>query len=165
LYEPVSTETLAQFINRIPGFHYDELLVLEDHGEILACLGGWGWSEVMRVTVKSLSRKLKMIGWMLTTARLLPRFPKPGDTMKQMMLIFAGFKEPTCLAALIRHLNNSALRNGVEQIFCICQRGDVLLKSVKGFISVDTAMHLYTKPLAENVSMAGMPVFINGIDL
>ena len=165
LYEPASAEILAQFICRTPAFDYEDLLVLENNGEILACLGGWDWSEVMRVTVKSLSWKLRIIGWMLTSTRILPRFPKPGDTMKQMMLIFVGFKEPTCLSALVRHLHNKALRNGMEQIFCICERGDVLLKGIKGFIRVDTAMHLYTKPLAKNVSMAGMPVFINGIDL
>jgi hypothetical protein len=165
LYEPASAETLEQFIWRTPAFDYDDFLVLENNGEILACLGGWDWSEVMRVTVKSLSLKLRMIGWMLTTTRILARFPKPGDTMKQMMLVLIGFKELTCLSALIRHLNNNALRKGMEQIFCICERGDVLLKSIKGFIRVETAMHLYTKPLVRNVSLAGMPVFINGIDL
>lgn len=165
LYEPASAETLEQFMCRTPAFDYNDLLVLEKNSELLACLGGWDWSEVMRVTVKSLSRKLKMIGWVLTTTRILARFPKPGDTMKQMMLIFVGFKDLTSLSALIRHLNNNALRKGMEQIFWICERGDVLLKSIKGFIRVDTAMHLYIKPLAQKVSMAGMPVFVNGIDL
>lgn len=165
LYEPVSAETFEQSMCRTPAFDYNDLLVLEKNSELLACLGGWDWSKVMRVTVKSLSRKLRMIGWILTTTRILARFPKPGDTMKQMMLIFVGFKDLTSLSALIRHLNNNALRKGMEQIFCICERGDVLLKSIKGFIRVDSAMHLYTKPLAQNVSMAGMPVFVNGIDL
>jgi len=31
---------------------------------------------------------------------------------------------------------HQALRNGMEQIFCVCERGDVLLKSMKGFIRV-----------------------------
>ena len=165
LYEPVSAETLEQSMCRTPAFDYNDLLVLEKNSELLACLGGWDWSKVMRVTVKSLSRKLRMIGWILTTTRILARFSKPGDTMKQMMLIFVGFKDLTSLSALIRHLNNNALREGMEQIFCICERGDVLRKSIKGFIRVDSAMHLYTKPLVQNVSMAGMPVFVNGIDL
>lgn len=165
LYEPASAETLAQFILRTPAFSNDNLLVLEEKGEILACLGGWDWSQVMRVTVKALSRRLQMIGWLLTTTRLLPRFPKPGDTMKQMMLTLIGFKEPAHLAVLIRYLNNQALRKGIEQVFCIYQPGDKLLKSMKGFIHVDTALHLYTKPLGQNVSMAGGPVFANGIDL
>jgi hypothetical protein len=119
----------------------------------------------MRVTVKALSRRLQMIGWLLATTRLLPRFPKPGGTMKQMMLTLIGFNEPAHLAVLIRYFNNQALRKGVEQVFCIYERGDMLSKSMKGFIRVNTALHLYTKPLAENVSIAGGPVFVNGIDL
>jgi GNAT superfamily N-acetyltransferase len=165
LYEPTTAEKLAQFIHRTPAFSHESLLILEDKGEILACLGGWDWSQVMRVTVKALSRKLKMIGWLLTTTRISPRFPKRGDTMKQMMLTLVGFKEPAQLAVLIRHLNNQALRNGMEQIFCVCERGDVLLKSMKGFIRVKNALHLYTKPFAHNVLVASKPVFVNGIDL
>jgi RimJ/RimL family protein N-acetyltransferase len=165
LYEPASAETLAQFIRRTPAFSHDDLLVLEEKGEMLACLGGWDWSQVMRVTVKALSRRLQMIGWLLTTTRMAPRFPKPGDTMRQMMLTLIGFKEPAHLAVLIRYLNNQALRKGIEQVFCICERGDRLLKSMKGFIRVNTALHLYTKSLAQNVSLAGGPVFVNGIDL
>jgi RimJ/RimL family protein N-acetyltransferase len=165
LYEPASAETLAQFIRRTPAFSHDNLFVLEEKGEILACLGGWDWSQVMRVTVKALSRRLQMIGWLLATPRILHRFPKPGATMKQMMLTLIGFKEPAHLAVLIRYLNNQALPKGVEQVFCICERGDLLLKSMKGFIRVNTALHLYTKSLAQNISMAGGPVFVNGIDL
>jgi RimJ/RimL family protein N-acetyltransferase len=165
LYEPTSAETVTQFIRRTPAFSHDNLFVLEEKGEILACLGGWDWSQVMRVTVKAHSRRLQMIGWLLAATRMVSRFPKPGDTMKQMMLILIGFKEPGHLAVLIRHLNNQALRKGVGQVFCICERGDRLLKSMKGFIRVNTTLHLYTKPLAQNVSMAGGPVFVNGIDL
>ena len=165
LYEPTSAETLTQFISRTPAFSSDSLLVLEDKGEILACLGCWDWSQVMRVTVKALSRKLQMIGWLLVTTRIFPRFLKPGDSMKQMMLTLIGFKESADLAVLIRYLNNHALRKGIEQIFCVCELGDVLLKSMKGFIRVDTGLHLYIKPLQQDVSMASGPVFVNGIDL
>ncbi len=165
LYEPNSAETLTQFIHRTPAFSQDNLLVLEDNSEILACLSGWDWGQVMRVTVKALSLKLQMTGWLLTATRILPRFPKPGDTMKQMMLTLIGFKESRHLAVLIRYLNNQALRKGIQQVFCICERGDALVESMKGFIHVDTALHLYTKPLARNVSMAKGPVFVNGIDL
>jgi len=76
-----------------------------------------------------------------------------------------GFKEPARLAVLIRHLNNKALRTGMHQLFCVCERGDVLLKSMKGFIRVNNTFHLFAKPLAQSVLMKGGPVFVNGIDL
>jgi hypothetical protein len=165
LYEPTSAETLARLIHRLPTFSHDNLLIFEVKGEILACLGGWDWSRVMEVTVQALSRKLKMVGWLLTTIRILPKFPESGQRMKQMMLTFIGFKEPAHLAVLIRHMNNQALRNDIEQIFCVCERDDLLLKSLKSFIRMNTAIHLYTKPLGKGVSLAGGPVFVDGIDL
>src|SRR5512139_2657353 len=41
LYGPTSTETLTQFVNRTPGYNLNNLFIVEDHGEILACLGFW----------------------------------------------------------------------------------------------------------------------------
>ncbi len=164
-YEPTSAETLAQFINRTRAYSSDSLLVLEDQREIVACLGFWNWSQVMRVTVEALSRKMRVMGFFLTATRILPEFLKPGDTLRQIMLTPVGFKDAAHLAVLVRHVNNQALLDGIQQIFSICERNHELLRSMKGFIRVDTAIHLYIKPLQENVLMSDGPVFINGIDM
>lgn len=168
LYEPASHEALVRFVTRTPAYSLDNLLILEDQGEILACLGFWDWSQIMKITMKSSSLKMKMMGSFLDIARLLwpmPRMPKVGNTLKQWCLTPIGFKDPRYLAVLLRYLNNLALQGGIEQIFCICGRGHPLISSMKGFIHVDTAMHLYVKPLQQNVSMSDAPVFIDGIDL
>jgi hypothetical protein len=115
--------------------------------------------------VKALSMKLKITGLMLTTTKILSQFPKPGVTMKQMMLILMCYKDPLYLAALIKTINNHAHQNGVEQIFCVCEPGDVLLKSMKGFLRVNTALHLYIKPLTQDFDLVDGPVYVNGIDL
>ena len=168
LYEPTSADALAQFINRTPAYNFDNLFVLEDQGEILASLGFWDWSQVMRITVETLSLKMRMFGLLLDIARIFrsaPRFLKPGDTLKQMMLTPIGFKDPAYLAVLLRYVNNQALRRGIEQMFCVCERDHVLLNSMKGFIRIDTAMNLYIKSIQENGLMANKPVFIDGIDI
>lgn len=168
LYEPTSADALAQFINRTPAYNFNNLLILEDQGEILACLGFWDWSQVMRITVEALSLKMRMIGLLMAIARIfrpMPRFIKPGDTLKQMMLTPIGFKDPEYLAVLLRYLNNQALRRGIEQMFCVCERDHVLLSSMKGFIRIDTAMNLYIKTIQQNVLIANKPVFIDGIDI
>ena len=164
-YEPTSAEALTQFINRTPAYSSDSLLVLEDQGEILACLGFWDWSQIMRITVKALSLKMRMIGFLLTTTRILPEFLKPGDIMKQIMLTPIGFKDPSHLAVLVRYVNNQALLSGIQQIFCICERDHMLLRSMKGFIRVNTAMHLYVMLLQQNISLSDTKVFIDGIDM
>jgi len=165
LYEPSSAEALAQFISRTPAYRSDSLLVLENQGEILACLGFWDWSQIMRVTVKTLSLKMRMIGFLLTTTHILSKFIKPGDIMKQIMLTPIGFRDPSHLSVLIRYVNNQALLNGIEQIFCICEQGHLLIRSMKGFIRVNTAIHLYVKLLQQNISPSDKQVFIDGIDM
>jgi GNAT superfamily N-acetyltransferase len=168
LYEPTSVETLTSFVNRTPAYSFSNLLVLEDRGEILACLGFWDWGQIMKITMKARSLKMRMMGSLIDIARNfrpMPRIPRPGDTLKQWCLTPIGFKDPKYLAVLLRYLNNLALQRGIEQIFCIGERDHALLSSLKGFIHVDTAMHLYVKPFQQDVSMGDRPVFINGIDL
>ncbi|MHC4459243.1 MAG: GNAT family N-acetyltransferase [Planctomycetota bacterium] len=168
LYEPQSTLGLSQFISRTPAFEFENILVLQDQGEILACLGFWDWSHIVRVTVQALGNKMKMLGLMLRIARVFKRMPKylkPGDSLKQIMLTCIGFKDPVHLQALVRYVNNQALLRGVEQIFCLCEPQHALLSSLKGFFRFDTAVHLYIKPLQQYIVLTDKPVFINGIDL
>jgi hypothetical protein len=122
----------------------------------------------MKITLKARSLKMKIMGFLLDITRLfwsMPRILKVGDTLKQWCLTPIGFRDPKYLEILLRYLNNLALKRGIEQFFCICERNHPLLTSLKGFIHVDTAMHLYVKLLQQNVSMGDRPVFINGIDL
>lgn len=168
LYEPTSAEALSQFINRTPAYSFENLLLLEDQGEIFACLGFWDWRQVMRISVIKRSLKMRMIGMLLDflrNFRPMPRRIKEGDTLKQMILTPIAFKDPGHLAVLIRYLNNQALQEGIEQIFCVCERDHVLLSAMKGFVRINTAIHLYVKTFQQNLLMGNNPVFVDGIDL
>ena len=168
LYEPTSAEGLATFIQRIPAYSFDSLLVLEDQGEILACLGFWDWRQIMRITVIERSLKMRMIGSLVDLVgrfRPMPRGVNAGDTLNQIMLTPIAFREPAHLTALLRCMNNRALSSSIEQIFCICESNHPLLNSMKGFIRINTGVNLYIKPLRPNISMSDKPVFVNGIDM
>jgi GNAT superfamily N-acetyltransferase len=167
-YEPLTDEDLDELIARVPGYSYDNLSVLEKDGEILACLGFWEWSSVMQVTVQAWSRKMRMMGLFLDIVGLfrpVPAPPKPGSLLKQVVLTPFGFRGTEHIAALLRHLNNRALNGRIEQIFLICERSHPVLDALKGFIHIDTDMHLYVKPLKEGLTLSGKPVFIDGLDL
>ncbi|NOR48458.1 MAG: GNAT family N-acetyltransferase [Methanosarcinaceae archaeon] len=168
LYETTSADALASFISRTPAYSFDNLFVLEDQGEIVACLGFWNWSQITSLTVKALSLKLRMIGLLLDIIRYfrpMPRSINSGSVLKQMVLTPIGFKNPRYLSMLLKYLNNLAFQRGIEQIFCFCKRNHVLLCSMKGFIRIDEKVYLYIKPLHENILLSDQPVFINGIDL
>jgi hypothetical protein len=168
LYAPTSAEGLKQFISRTPRYDYNNLLVLQDGDEILACLGYWDLSKIMRITVEALSLKIRIIGLLVRTAgifRSMPKSLKPGDLLKQIILTPIGFKDPAYLSILLRHLNNLALQKGIEQIFCICERDHMMLKSMRGFIRVNTTYNMTVKSLQPHGLKADNPVYINGIDL
>lgn len=168
LYGPTSAEALARFVNRTPAFSLTNTVVLEDQGEILASLGVWDWSQIARITVKSLSLRLRMTGMLADVIgyfRPVPRLPKAGTTLRQWCLTPIAFSAPEHLRPLFRYLNNRALEVGIEQIFCLCERGHPLLTGMKGLFRRDVGMHLYVKPLQQSAAIGQKPVFIDGIDL
>lgn len=168
MYEPISGEGLSQVISRTPGFNIENLLVLEEGGKISAFIGYIDWGQIMQITIESISLKMRMMGLMLKIVgifRSMPKFVKPGDTLKQIMIAFAGFKEPNHFILLLKYLNNKLLPQGIEQIFCICEKNHAILESMKGFIRIDTDINLYVKSLIGNGLNPDNPLFINGIDM
>jgi hypothetical protein len=168
LYEPLTADSLSRLIARTTAYSYENIVVLEEDGQILACLGFWDWSQVVQITVKALSFKMRALDFLIDVARILrpiPHGPKVGDVLKQMVLTPIGFKESEYLTVLLKHVNNCALDKGIQQIFYLCERDHPLLSCMKGFLHIDTLMHLNVKPLREDASLIEQPVFINGLDL
>ena len=165
LFEPASADALASQIQRIPTLDYGDVLVFEDEGRVKACLARWEWGKIMRITVLRLSLRMRLLGRMLVLARILPRFPGPGDTLRQMMLTMVGYESPTHLVPLVRYVNNVALRQGIEQLFYICERDGSILESIKGFTRVDTGANLYVKALESGASLGIGPVAMTGFDV
>jgi hypothetical protein len=102
---------------------------------------------------------------MIRVFRPVPRAPQPGDTLKQIVLNIIGYRDSRDMGILMKYVNNLALSRRIEQIFFLCENKHPLLGSIKGFIHIDTAMHLYVKPLQESVSLNTRPVFLNGLDI
>ena len=168
LYAPNTADTLIQFVERTPGYDYDNLLILKKGDEILACLGYWDLSKIMRITVEALNLKIRLIGFLVRVAgifRPMPKSLKPGDILKQIILTPIGFKDPVYFSILLRHLNNRALQMGIEQIFFICERDHPMLKDLRGFIRINTPHNLTVKVLQQTGIITDNPVYIDGIDL
>lgn len=168
LYEPKSAEQLLHFINRTPGYDLDNLFLLEESENILACLGFWDWSRVMRIKVEQLNTKMKLVKLLADLARFFrptPSMPQTGELLKQIMLTPIGFKHPKYLAPLLKHINNLARQKAIGLIYCVCEQGHPLLSSMRGFARMDTPIHVYVKYLLGNAILGNKPLFIDGIDL
>jgi GNAT superfamily N-acetyltransferase len=168
LYEPKSADGLQQFITRTPGYNCDNLLLLEENGKKLACLGFWDWSQVMKISVERLNMKMRLVRLFVDLARFfrpMPSAPRPGEILKQIMLTPIGFKHPKYLAPLLKTINNLARQKGIGYIYCVCEQDHPLLSAIHGFIRIDTSIHVYIKYLRENMILDNKPLFIDGIDL
>ena len=166
-YEPHLADSLARLIDRTPAFTFNDFIILEDRGKILACLGAWDWSQITKLTVKALSLRLRMITLIIDLARIfrpMPRSVKPGTTLKQWCLTLIGFKAPEHLATLLRYMNNLAMKRGIDQIFCVCEQGHEILNALKALFHVNVGVHLYVKSFEGELD-AKNRVFLNGIDL
>lgn len=166
LYTPVTPEGLAQFVTHTPGYTLDNVVVLEDK-RITACMGVWDWSQISQITVKALAVKYRVMGFFVNALHhmlLMPRVPQPGTTLTQWCLTPIGVTNSEQVAPLLRYMNNRALDNGVEQIFCVCGENNALLKGVKKFSRVDIPIHVYVKPF-QRIELGDNPVFLDGIDL
>lgn len=166
-YELHTAESLIRFIDRTPGFTFNDFIVLENHNDILACLANWDWSQITKLTVKALSFRLKMITLIMNTVGLfrpIPRPVKPGTILKQWCLTLIGYKAPEHLTTLLRHMNNLAIKRGIDQIFCVCEQDHEILTALKGLFHVNVGVHLYVKLFGGGLD-AKKRVFLNGTDL
>ncbi len=168
LYESMTAESLDRLIRRTPVYSYNDIFVLKKGKRIMACLGYWDWSRVMRITVKALSFKVQVMSILIDIVRLIrpiPRGPKVGDISKQIVLTPIGFRDIDHLTILLKFINNLALSRKIQQIYCVCEPSHPLLDSFKNFIHIDSGIHIFVKPFQENVVLADQPVFVNGFDL
>jgi len=168
LYEPKSPEEFLNFVTRTPGYEMENLFILEEGGNPVACLGYWDWSRVTRITVERMNSKMKAIRFVTNVARHfkpMPVVPCTGAVLNQIMLTPVAFNNPKYLTALLRHINNQVLYRNIGYIHCICERGHSMLSSMQGFTRLDTAIHVYIKYLRDNVKLGNKPLFIDGIDL
>jgi hypothetical protein len=152
---------------RLPGLDLSDVWVLEDSGQVVACLALWDWTRITRLTVHALPLRFQVLGAVLNTVRRVrpvPGIPAVGETWKQWCLPLIAFEEPKHLGVLLRYVNNESLRRGADQIVAIRERGDRLGLSMKGLLSLTFAGHLYVKPL-QPVLLGSRPVHIPGIDL
>jgi GNAT superfamily N-acetyltransferase len=167
-YEPADAAGLASLAQRVPGLAIDNIFLLTRDGQVRASLGFWEMGRVMRMTVKSLSFKMRAAGAMIGAMRLFgpaPSPPLPGDVLNQAALTHMGYEDSRDLAALLRHLNNHVHAMGIGQIFYACEKGSSLLGITRGFVHIDSAMHLYIRPLQTGLKPGSGPVHITGLDL
>jgi N-acetylglutamate synthase-like GNAT family acetyltransferase len=168
LYEPMTRDRLLGYMTKIPGLSYDNFIVLEKGGEILACLAYFDWDKIATIRVTSMNTQAALLMTMLKLLRPFMKLPSPmkaGDRLKQWNIMFFAYKEVKHASILIRHLNNLALQKGIQQLCISCDCTDSLKEPKKGFVNFNAKIKVYVKGLDNMRLDPDKPVWVNGIDL
>jgi len=165
LYQPVTSATLAEFVSRT-SFNLNDLLVLEEAGELIACAAIWRWRDVTRQQVYSVSLPLKLIGLVLGLAGKiypLPHLPKPGAYLRQWCLVYPGFTSVEHYHKLLYLVNNQAFAEGIEQIFVA---DNASLAGLKGLWRTEAGVEVHFKYLKPfNTTLNAKPIYVSMLDL
>jgi ribosomal protein S18 acetylase RimI-like enzyme len=167
MYEPRSGAELLRDLERVPGCGADSLLVLEEQGRIRACAGAWNSSEIERVTIRSLSMRLRATAWALDTVRLMrnaPRVPRPGETLRHWVLKPLGWERVDQLGALFRAVNDRALTDGIGQLFLLSEAKHPMLQALDGFFQVEMGLGWFMLPIAAGAQLGDGPLYVNPTD-
>lgn len=168
LYEPLSSETIKETIERIPEYSTDNAFVLESEEGIVSCLGYWDLNRVTTMTVEKLSLKLRVLGLLLDVTRpfyAVPRSINSGELLKQWCLTPIAFTKPYYFEELLRHLNNLALEQEIDQLFFVYEPDQTLQRELSDFFTVNVQQYLFVKQLIPEINLDSRPVLIDGIDL
>jgi GNAT superfamily N-acetyltransferase len=162
LWEPLSPEALRH-LTTAPG--YMAPLLLEDRGRLRACAAVLDRNQVTQVTVRSLSRRLRIMKTALDLVRRVvpaPIVPGPGEPVRQWMVSRVGATDPGSLRELLRDINNRAFERGIHQIFVAFEAGDPMLAAFRGLPRVLLGGMLYVKPFQDGVALGAGRIFVDG---
>ncbi|NLN75578.1 MAG: GNAT family N-acetyltransferase [Armatimonadetes bacterium] len=168
LFTPYSATSFAASIERVPGFSYDDIYVLEKDGRIAACVGCWDRGKAVRTTVKSMGTKMRIASMVLDATRLftpMPKVLKPGEVMTQYRLMPVGYKHLDDLKALLKTINNRALSKGIYAICGASENDAPIAHCLQSMFRNDVNLLLYAKSLDGSTRLSDNPVYVDVVDI
>jgi len=150
-YEKMTPDSLHAYIERMPGFNIEDIMVYDDEG-IKACLGCWDYETVLKIIVVKLNTKLSLLSGtvnLLGKFMDMPKMPQLGESMKQYFLTHAAYTDQEALKELVKHAMNRVIDNKIDNLIISldpkCPHNKVFQQ---GFYSGVKSMN-YVKPLRE----------------
>jgi GNAT superfamily N-acetyltransferase len=152
-FAPFQPKDFVEYLGRIPHFDFHNILVLEDNGELEACLGVWEYDKVRKYIVEKLNWRLKAQTSVIRLIGLftrMPYIPKPGEPLLSYNLATVAYKRPESMTELLKKTVNIALENKINFIHVtidpLCPMATVLRQFR---FQTRMKLHVLTKPLKQ----------------
>jgi hypothetical protein len=136
----------------MPHFDFHNILILEDNGDIKACLGYWNYNKVRRYIVRQLNWKLKAQTYLIRLIGLftkMPHVPKNGEPLLSYNLTIMAYRSPESLTELIRNIINIALENKINFIHATVDPNNPIAAVLSQFRHTSHKTYFFTKSLRQ----------------
>jgi GNAT superfamily N-acetyltransferase len=150
-FAPFEPKDFAEYVGRIPHFGFRSILVLEDKGELQACLGIWDYDKIRKYIVEKLNWRLNLQTYLIRMMGLfkrMPYIPKPGEPLLSYNLATLAFKKPESMVELLKKAVNVALDNKINFIHVTIDPSCPVATALSQFrFQTRMKLHVLTKPL------------------
>ena len=152
-FAPFQPKDFVEYLARIPHFDFHNILVLEDDGELEACLGVWEYDKVRKYIVEKLNWRLSVQTHLIRLIGLfarMPYIPKPGEPLLSYNLATLAYKRPESMTELLKKTVNIALDNKTNFIHVTIDPSCPLATVLSQFrFQTRMKLHVLTKPLKQ----------------
>jgi GNAT superfamily N-acetyltransferase len=150
-FAPFEPKDFVQYLGRIPHFGFHNILVLEDNGELEACLGIWEYDKVRKYIVEKLNWRLSLQTYLIRMIGLftrMPCIPKPGEPLLSYNLATVAYRKPESMLELLKKAVNIALDNKINFIHVTIDPSCPVATALSQFrYQTRMKIHVLTKPL------------------
>ena len=153
-YLPFTVESFLGYVERMPHYGVEDILVYEDEGKITAVLGSWEYYRILAPRVIKYNFRMRVQMLMLRVMGLftdVPKMPGFGEKSLQCILTPLAYRDMESCRELLRHVNNLAIREGVHFVTLICEVGSPQEELMGGYRHTTVTVHQMVKPLKGQV--------------
>jgi ribosomal protein S18 acetylase RimI-like enzyme len=152
-FAPFQPKDFVEYLGRIPHLDFHNILVLEDNGELEACLGIWEYDKVRKYIVEKMNWRLSAQTYLIRLIGLftrMPYVPKPGEPLLSYNLATAAYKRPESMTELLKKTVNIALENKINFIHVTIDPSCPVATVLSQFrFQTRMKLHVLTKPLKQ----------------
>jgi GNAT superfamily N-acetyltransferase len=152
-FAPFQPKDFVEYLGRIPHFDFHNILVLEDSGELEACLGIWEYDKVRKYIVEKLNWRLKAQTSLIRLIGLftrMPYIPKPGEPLLSYNLATVAYRRSESMRELLKKTVNIALENKINFIHVTIDPSCPMATVLRQFrFQTRMKVHVLTKPLKQ----------------
>ncbi len=152
MYIPFTSESLTDYIERLPFFSLKALYVHEQDS-MLAVAGFWDYDKIMKFTMLGFNtrwRLMRLFTNFMGKFTDMPYMPGIGEQMTNGYLMLLGYRDPNAAQNLIGHIMNHARENGVGMVSLNIDKDSHVKEALSGFRYGEGSFHWYMKPSNRN---------------